>query len=419
MRARSSQPGPRGLHLLEVGVQWPPEAFLRRKFEGLVAAGFRVTVASGQIRDDRFTLPGVELLRMAPSRLGTRDVVMAGIALAIRSPLRLARLVRNVARVPPALRWRFRGRRRLLSMFLPLANLRPDVIQFEWNVAAVDFLPLFGVWEAPIVTSCRGSDLSAYPYAPHRKAYAERLPEVMRGARLVHCVSRSLLREALDFGLDPAKARLITPAVDAELFRPRSTSAEPRRAKVLRVLAVGEARWEKGHEYALEAIRSLLDDGVPVELTLIGGGSGEGQQPSPEQRRISHTIADLGLERHMRLLPRVATHELIVWFSRADAFLHASLVEGIPNVVLEAMACGLPVVATDCGGVTEAVADGLEGYVVPPREPQQLAAALRSLWADPELRSAMGAAGRRRIRSGFSLATQIEAFRAMYHEVAA
>ena len=92
---RSAEPG---LHLLEVGVQWPPETFLRRKFTGLAAAGIRVTVAADIVRDGSVALPGVELVRSPRGGAGSLGV---GLALAVRSPRRLVRLVRGVGACRP------------------------------------------------------------------------------------------------------------------------------------------------------------------------------------------------------------------------------------------------------------------------------------------------------------------------------
>lgn len=407
----------RPLHLVEVGVRWPPETFLRRKLEGLAARGVRVTVAPNLMVDDRVRLRGVELLRPPLPGSGRFGPWRAGLAVLARSPRRLVRLVRNIDRVPPELRRRHGGRRGLLVMCLPLARLRPDVVQFEWNTAAVDHLPLFDVWGCPVVTSCRGSDVTVYPYVPNLGPYAARLPEVMRQASAVHCVSESLKREAAGFGLDPAKAHVIRPAVDPEVFRPGTDGRDDHDG--LRVLTVGGLRWEKGYEYALQAIRALVDRGVPVTLEVIGEIPNARVAWSSEGERIRHTIDDLGLADHVHLRGAAGAREVSRRLAAANVLLHASLAEGIPNVVLEAMACAVPVVTTDCGGVCEVLTDGVEGFVVAPRDPGALAEALVRLWRDSALRDRMGAAGRARIRSGFTLERQLGEFLAMYREVAA
>jgi glycosyltransferase involved in cell wall biosynthesis len=410
----------RPLHLVEVGVHWPPETFLCRKLEGLAARGMRVTVAASLVLDEDVTLRGVELRRMplARSGPGAGAAWRAAVALLLRSPRRLARLIRNIRRVPPALARRHAGTKGLLKMCLPLARLRPDIVQFEWNTAAVDHLPLFGVWPCPIVTSCRGSDVTVFPHVPSMRPYAEHLPEVMRQAAAVHCVSETLIREAGDFGLDPAKARVIRPAVDPHAFRPQSPNGRPT-PDALRVLMVGGLRWEKGHEYALEAIRGLLDRGVAVELELVGGQPDSAAMASSERARITHTIADLRLDEHVILRGAESPDQVLLRLAEADVLLHASVAEGLPNVVLEAMACAVPVVATNVGGLGEAVSDGVEGYVVEPRNPEQLALALERLAYDAALRARMGAAGRARIEESFTLERQLQDFLALYQDVGA
>ena len=410
----------RPLHLVEVGVHWPPEAFLRRKLEGLASRGMRVTVAASVVLDEQAQLSGVELRRMplSVSGPGAGAAWRAAMALLFTSPHRLFRLLSNVRRVPPRLAERHGGRKGLLRMCLPLARLRPDVIQFEWNIAAVDHLPLFGVWRCPVLTSCRGGvDVCVYPHVPHLRPLAERLPEVMRQATAVHCVSEDMVREAGALGLDPSKARVIRPAVDPRAFRPRSTNGNPA-ADALRVVMVGGLRWEKGHEYALEAVRRVVDRGVRVELDLVGTPPAAAVMSSSEMARIAHTVADLELEAYVTLRGEETADGVSSRLAGSDVLLHASLTEGIPNVVLEAMASGIPVVATDVGGVSEAVTDGVEGFVVTPRDPDALAEALLRLAGDSALRKRMGAAGRKRIETDFTLDTQLEDFLALYREVA-
>ena len=211
---------------------------------------------------------------------------------------------------------------------------------------------------------------------------------------------------------------MIRPAVDPDAFRPRSANGGPPR-DVLRVLTVGYLRWEKGYEYALEAIRRVVDADVAVELELVGDQPGGASMSSGEHARIMHTVADLELEQHVILRGWEAHDQVSRRLAEADVLLHASVAEGIPNVVLEAMACAVPVVATDIGGLSEAVRDGVDGILVAPRDPGQLAEAILRLARDPETRARMGAAGRARIEERFTLEAQLQNFLTLYREVAA
>jgi glycosyltransferase involved in cell wall biosynthesis len=181
----------------------------------------------------------------------------------------------------------------------------------------------------------------------------------------------------------------------------KATLREPGRS--FHVVSVGWLRWLKGYEYALLAIAELAAEGVPVTFEIAGGDPLIDMNEESDRARIDHTARSLGLDGNVRLLGHLEHAEVAARLQRADVLLHSSLSEGLPNVVLEAMACGLPVVATDVGGTREAVRDGVEGMIVPPRDPHAAAIALRTLWRDPELRERMGRAGRARAEAEFTI----------------
>jgi colanic acid/amylovoran biosynthesis glycosyltransferase len=160
--------------------------------------------------------------------------------------------------------------------------------------------------------------------------------------------------------------------------------------------------WRKGYEYALRAIRLLVDREIPVTLDVIGAGA--------ERQRLLYTIDDLELHGSVRLLGQLPPADVVGRLQQADVFLLSSLSEGISNAVLEAMACGVPVVTTDCGGMREAVTHGVEGFVVPTRASQAMAESLEVLWQQPARRAQMGAAARRRIERDFRLDQQVSDF---------
>ena len=412
----------RPLHLLEVGVRWPPETFIGWKLEALAAHGMRVTVASQQVFDSDARLRGVDLVEIPsrPLNLAAATRVAWHVALAIlrTSPIGFARLVRSVRRDTADLPYRRYRRLTLLALGLRLKRLRPDVVHFEWHSAASHSLPLLDFWDCPVTTSFRGSDIRVYPHTPGMERYASRLPKVLVKASAVHCVSESLKTEAVAFGLDPAKVRLARPAVDPELFKPAVNRGDGDDG-LLRAIMVGWLRWEKGHEYALVAIRTLLDRDVAVQLEIVGSVPAERRRRMDERARILHTIADLGLKQHVRLAGEASSAEISARLRASDVFLHASVTEGTPNAIVEAMACGLPVVAVRCGGVPEAVTDGVEGFLVPPRDPERLAESLQRLWQDDDLRIRMGRAGRRKVISAnLTLEHEHRVFMDMYREVA-
>jgi hypothetical protein len=174
----------------------------------------------------------------------------------------------------------------------------------------------------------------------------------------------------------------------------------------LRLLSVGRLHWKKGHEHALAAVRTLVDDGIDVTYRIAGDG--DAREP------LQYAVRDLGLTDHVELLgARTAdeVRELLAW---ADVFVHPSITEAFGVAVAEAQAMGVPVVCSDAGGLPENVADGITGIVVPRRDPVAIADAVRRLASDPGLRSALGLAGRRRAETLLGIERQLDAFEQVY-----
>jgi glycosyltransferase involved in cell wall biosynthesis len=377
------------ISLLVVGSAWPPETFIARLLRGLLAAGVRVTVAGAQ-------RPSAEWLAQ-PGFVWLHAPAWEGPAV-----LRLLRLVGQLGgalgRSPRAVRWLRSARAGLAdtNRLLPFIGRRWDVIYFPWNSAAVSYLPLFDLG-IPVVLSCRGSQVNIAPLNERRAELRDGLKITFERAAAVHCVSENIRQAAMRWGLPDKRACVIRPAVDADFFTPAAHVLA--QMDVFRLVTTGSLAWVKGHEYALLAVRQLCDAGVPVMLTIIGNG--------PERGRVLYTIDDLGLNDRVRCLGSLSPEEVRAHLHQSDVFLLSSLSEGISNAVLEAMACGLPVVTTDCGGMREAVTDGVEGFVVPVRDPQAMAAALLRLWQETALRQQMGQAGRARVLAEFQLSQQV------------
>jgi glycosyltransferase involved in cell wall biosynthesis len=160
------------------------------------------------------------------------------------------------------------------------------------------------------------------------------------------------------------------------------------------------------------AVKRLAERDVQVRLEIVGDGK------KAERQRVLYGIRDLGLERTVRLRGPLPPAEVREVLQEADVFLLASVSEGISNAALEAMSCGTPVVTTDCGGMCEAVTDGVEGFVVPVRDPEAMAAALERLAREAELRESMGRAARERAEREFTLERQIGEFVGLYRALA-
>ncbi len=397
------------IRLLVPGLRWPIETFLRRTLERVAARGILVTVgAYGLPESSSADDSRVRFVRLPdesePAVVAAMALAGGIVGLAASRPRRLGR-VSDGARTAraPDLRTRFRRIRRHAA----LARLDADVVHFQWNSVAMDALPVFDVWDAPVVVSCRGAQINIRPHTSTDPDYVPKLRESFRRAAAVHCVSQAILDAAVELGLDRAKAVIIRPAVDVGEYHP-AERAEP--ADHLRIVMLGGLGWRKGYEYALCAVRRLADAGIAATMNIIGDGS--------DRERILYTIGELELGDVVRLRGSLRASEVPEALRAADVLLHASVSEGISNAVLEAMASGLAVVTADSGGMREAITDGVDGLVVPVRDPEAMARALERLARDPESRRAMGRAARETAVARFDLEHQADAFAALYRRLA-
>jgi sugar transferase (PEP-CTERM/EpsH1 system associated) len=168
--------------------------------------------------------------------------------------------------------------------------------------------------------------------------------------------------------------------------------------------AVGRLDPVKDHAGLLHAFSVLRTDQPAAELVIVGDG--------PCRSDLEHQVHELGLTGHVHLLGMRQDVSLLL--RGFDVFVLPSLAEGISNTVLEAMATGLPVVATRVGGNPELVEHGATGALVPPANPLVQAAALRCYVEDAGLRENHGAAGRRRVLQHFTLERMTQAYRDLY-----
>lgn len=169
----------------------------------------------------------------------------------------------------------------------------------------------------------------------------------------------------------------------------------------LRIVCVGAYLEVKGQEYLIEACRLLKVRGIDLRCDLVGYG--------PEKTKLSRAIKDAGLEREVNLTGAVPQHEVARILQRADVAVQPSVWassgsrEGIPVALMEAMATGLPVVASRISGIPELVTEGESGLLVDPRNAEALASALEVLATDPERRASMGRAAHERVMRDFNL----------------
>lgn len=163
---------------------------------------------------------------------------------------------------------------------------------------------------------------------------------------------------------------------------------------------------EKSQSDLVIAMEKVVQSLPGSELFIIGGGELED--------KLRQMVVDRGIDDHVHLIDHVDS--VLEYYALADVFVLSSIDEGLPLVVLEAMAAGLPVVATDIQGVDEVVVDGETGFLVPPQNPTELASKMVDL-ESPDLRQSLGQNGYERVAARFDLTTMVTAYQDLYETV--
>jgi glycosyltransferase involved in cell wall biosynthesis len=216
---------------------------------------------------------------------------------------------------------------------------------------------------------------------------------ILRDADRILATCSDEVFELLRLGADRRRVAVVPCGVDLEHFSPHGP-AEPRRIGRARLVALGRLVERKGVDDAIRALAEL----PRAELVVAGGPSRDQLPADPEGRRLMDLAEELGVADRVDFRGSVPRAGVPALLRSADLAICCPWYEPFGIVPLEAMACGVPVVAAAVGGLVDTVVDGVTGVHVPPRRPDRLAAAVAALLGDPERRWALGAAGAERAR---------------------
>jgi N-acetyl-alpha-D-glucosaminyl L-malate synthase BshA len=265
-----------------------------------------------------------------------------------------------------------------------------------------------GTASPKIVTTLHGTDVSLVGSDPRFQPLTQL---VVRHSDAITAPSRWLAEAAhVELGLPrDVTIDVIPNFVDSEQFRPLAdeggcASGQQARPRVL--THVSNFRPVKRVEDVVHIFATVRAE-IPSRLDLVGDG--------PERARIEALVTSLGLRDHVRFLGERG--DLIATLQQSDVFLLPSQTESFGLAALEAMACGVPVVATDVGGVSEVVADGETGFLAAVGDIAGMARHARRLLTDEDLRRRMSRAARHRAETQFRLAPAVDSYEAVYRRV--
>ncbi|MBQ0896819.1 glycosyltransferase [Micromonospora sp. U56] len=218
--------------------------------------------------------------------------------------------------------------------------------------------------------------------------------------------------ELVRLGVPRSRMALVPSGVNEEMFRPEGPVA-PRHPTRPRILTVGRLVERKGFQDVIRALPAVPE----AECVVVGGPSAELLPADSFARRLGALAESCGVADRVKLVGAVPREEMGAWYRSADVLVAAPWYEPFGLTPLEGMACGVPVIGTNVGGIADTVVDGLTGDLVPPRDPRALGTAIRRLLADRVRRFAYATAALDRIRSRYSWKRCAEQLSAVYATV--
>jgi glycosyltransferase involved in cell wall biosynthesis len=377
--------------------------FILREVEALRRLGVEITTfAIRPTPDDQLLAPAdreaaATTVSVLPFR---RRQLAAHLRLALRAPgVYLATMRRALELAPPGLRgrlwqlfyfleavvlWRECERRGIRHVHVHLANAAADVAMLAAEIGR-------GVKPG----SGWGWSFTMHGPTEFYDVRHFRLPEKIESARFVVCIS-DFARSQLMGLCDPSlweRLHVVHVGIPIESFTPAAASNGNGNGHRPTILYIGRLVPEKGQAVLLEAVAALAGRGADVEVALAGQGE--------LREELERKAARLGIAERVLFLGAVGQDELRRLYEGAAIFCLPSFAEGVPVVLMEAMAMGLPVVTTRIAGIPELIEDGRSGVLVAPGRPDLLADSLAGLVADGQLRQRLGAAGREAVERGF------------------
>lgn len=295
------------------------------------------------------------------------------------------------------------------------ATTPPDVVHAHFWMSGVAASVATAEVPAPLVQtyhalgSVKRRHQSTADTSPTVRIDVERQLGLAAGRVVAQC--RDEVDELAALGVPRAKIRIVASGVDAQRFAPHGPAA-PRRAGLRRVLSAGRLVPRKGFDELVHALPRL--PGVEV---VIAGGPASDLAADPEARRLRGLAEARGVADRFRLLGAVPPDQMPAWYRSADVVACTPWYEPFGLTPLEAMACGVPVVACAVGGLSDSVVDGATGSLVPPGDLDALAGALAALLSDDERRRQFGAAARLRAVTHYDWSRQAAAVASVYADL--
>lgn len=271
----------------------------------------------------------------------------------------------------------------LLSMFIATLRIarKADILHANWSINGVIAGIAGWITDTPVITTLRGSDVAL---AEKSRIFRFILRLCIRLSTRIVAVSHALAKSAATFSPEHASKIIMIPnGVDTQLLRLTHNAGA---SGAFRLTTIANLIPEKGVHTILQAL-SLMPDLTGMTLNIVGDG--------PEYHRLKALADTLGIAQHVNFVGKLAPSDIPACLADTDVFILASIREGRPNVILESLATGTPVVASDIDGISELVSHKKTGLLFKTGEPADLAKQIERLRTDPALGAKISSASRR------------------------
>ncbi len=362
-----------------MGIGNPVPSFIHRRLAALLHAGVKLTIVAEH--GQRIDLPKARVLRIGGKQNSLQQLL--SFIKVWMSPLLFFRLLSLRPELMVAQRWRW------AIKYLPITRIKPPgVVHIQWLSSVPDFQWLGHFFKCPLVASARGSQLTVYPLT--RPGFKATIQDAIQKVDYIHCVSNDMALACKRFGANAEKIFINYNGIDLQKFSPRPIA---KAEKSFTMISVGALMWRKGFQYQLQLLNMLVKEGRSVRLLLLGDG--------PDREGLHYSAHILKLVEHVTFAGKIKASELPDWLNQADVYLSTSVAEGLANSVVEAIACGLPVVAFACEGMDEVLEDGVNGFILPVGDLDGMVEKMHYLMDHPDERKKMGASARKHAAEKF------------------
>lgn len=381
----------------------PSTVFIENLVKGLANNGHQIFLYGKYQQSPGYeTHPNIQIIKEPKSKIAKLTYAINYFFRLIFTNRKLLFHVFKISKDKLYLRWL-----KKFNMYITFYCWDLDILHIQWAKSTLWLEALIKDGGINTVLSLRGTQINFSPISnPKLKEHFENIFPYING---FHAVSEAMIEESRKYDIDlPNRSVVAYPAITQstyDLFSDLYIKQEP-----FKIISIGRHHSVKGYMYALDALKILVDEGMQVHYTLIAAGS------LPEQ--ILFQMEDLNLYNYVSMIDGLPHADVLQAIQKADVLSMPSITEGIPNVILEAMAIGTIVVSTDCSSIPEIIDDGISGYITQGCFPDSIAEGLKKVYnQNTNDRELMKRKAREKIKMNHLMDIQLNNIEKLYQNV--